>query len=182
MIGPVRVTLIALACVLVVVAVLTVVGVAFVRWPGDIGDYGNGVGSPARVGQTLSVGLADIDNGTSRPLVIDRVQLHRAVGLTLLGAAVDAGSGAVGMLRGWPPTGRRLVPARGHRVPAHRRIDLVIGLLADRPGDDGAEGVDVLYHRRILGVTLKLRDHIGVWIGVCARRGNANCNPPSAPE
>jgi hypothetical protein len=40
----------------------------------------------------------------------------------------------------------------------------------------------VLYHRTILGVAVKLRDHVGVWIGACARNGSANCNPPSPPR
>ena len=156
--------------------------VAFVRFPGDVGDYGNGTALPMRVGNAISVGLADVANRGDGPLVIDSVRLHDGNGFTLLGAAVDAGTGAVGAVRGWPPGGRTLVPARGHRVGAHQRVDLLVGLRAERAGDLTADGVDVLYHRTVLGVTLKLRDHVGIWIGACARRADENCNPPSRPD
>jgi hypothetical protein len=135
-----------------------------------------------RVGDAVSVGLVQVANGGGGPLVIERVQLHDGRGFALLGAAVDEGRGAVGAVRGWPPTGRHLAPARGHRLAAHETVDLVIGLRAERAGDLTAEGVDVLYHRTILGVRVELRGHVGVWIGACARDRDANCNPPSKPD
>lgn len=164
------------------VAAAGAAAVAFVRFPGDVGDYGNGVALPMRVGSAISVGLADVANRGDGPLVIDGVRLHHGSGFTLLGAAVDSGRGAVGAVHGWPPGGRTLVPARGHRVAAHHRIDLLVGLRADRAGDLTAEGVDVLYHRTVLGIAVKLRDHVGIWIGACARPADERCNPPSRPD
>ena len=175
----------ALLASLVALAAIGVAAVVLVRWPGNVGSYGFGIGSPLRVGTVLAVGEGGVANHSSRPLTIDRITLHDARGLTLVGALVARGNAAVGALYGWPPhSAAHFFPARGYRVPPHSEVDLVIGVSANHAGQFIDHGVDVSYHRRVVGVTLKLRDHVGAWLGVCARRTAAQprCAPPSMPR
>jgi hypothetical protein len=171
----------AVVALLVTAAAIGIAGVSLVRWPGDAGSYGNGLSGPLRVGGVLDVGTMRIENRGGGPLWLDDIRLHRPDGLTLVGALVTPGNAAIGSAYGWPPpTKAKLVQARGYRIPAHSDVDLVIGLRAAQPGTWTVEGVDVFYHRRILGVTLKLRDHVGEWIGACARatKRQPRCTPP----
>jgi hypothetical protein len=171
----------AVVAVLVAAAAIVIASVIFVRWPGDAGSYGNGLSAPLRVGGVLDAGTMRIENHGGGPLWVDDTRLHRPDGLTLVGALVTSGNAAIGSANGWPPpTKAKLVQARGYRIPVRSDVDLVVGFRATQPGTWSVEGVDVLYHRRILGVTLKLRDHIGEWIGVCARatKGQPRCTPP----
>jgi hypothetical protein len=175
----------ALVALLVVLVAGAAAGLAFVRWPGDAGSYGNGVGGPLRIGSVFDTGLMQVENHGRTPLTIDEIRLHRPDGLALVGALATPRNPVIGSAHGWPPPSPvHLVPARGYRVPAHGLVNLVIGLRAVRPGSLRVEGVDVLYHRSIFGVTLKLRDHVGVWVGVCARRTavQPSCDPPPFPR
>jgi hypothetical protein len=142
-----------------------------VRWNGSLGyGYGNGVGIPVRVGQPFSIGLAYVN--PSHRVRIEAVRLHGARGaLKLIGVvALPPGSGGVGADRAFPPRYPRVKmrPAAGAVVPAHARVELVVGLQATAAGVFGVRGVDVLYRERWHGIELRRRTHTGLEIEGCA--------------
>jgi hypothetical protein len=176
-----RVVLLALALVLVAggTAVAAVVA-THVRWPGDVAIYGNSVGAPERVGRTFAVEMGPVPNDSGRPLVIDDVRLHDASGAALTGVLAAHASAGVGASHGWPPKSSvRLEPVSGFRIPPHDEADLVVGIRPTRAGDVVVHGVDLLYHRRILGVAVRFHDHIGIRVALCARHTTRepHCTP-----
>jgi hypothetical protein len=177
-----RVALLAVAVVLVAAgAAVAGVVATHVRWPGDVAVYGSSVGSPERLGRTFAVEMGPVPNDSGRPLVVDEVRLHGADGAALTGVLAAHANAGVGATHGWPPkTTVKLQSVRGFRIPPHAEADLVVGIRPTRTGNVGVHGVDLLYHRRILGVTVRFRDHIGIRVALCARHTTREprCTPP----
>jgi hypothetical protein len=75
-------------------------------------------------------------------------------------------------------------PAEGFVLGGHARAPLLVGLLADRPGNYALRGVEVEYRVRVAGrLGPTFRRTIETLMSVCLQRtpvgrGRSNCNPP----
>ena len=156
-----------------------------VRWDGSLGyGYGNGVGMPVRVGQAFSVGMTELR--PARRVRIEAVRLHGPRGsVRLVGALVlPEGGGGVGTAGNFPPHFPRVKmrPAVDAVVPAHSRVQLVVGLRATGRGSFSVRGIDVLYRERWHGLSLRRRAHTGVQVQGCAVTGAARVPGCSVPR
>src|SRR3954453_16200094 len=101
------------------------------RWSGGLAPpYGNAVGLPVRVGVPFTAGMGELE--AARRIRIESVQLHDpGAGVVLEGALVPrSGVGIVSADPRFPPTFPRvrMRPADGVVLPAHTRLDLVVGV------------------------------------------------------
>lgn len=155
-----------------------------IRWNGGLGyGYGNGVGIPVRLGQSFSIGMTDLR--PARRVRIEAVRLHGPNGgIRLVGVVVlPPGSGGVGTDRQFPPRYPhvKMRPAVGTVVPAHARVEMIIGLQATNRGAFSVRGVDVFYREHWHGLDLRRRAHVGVEIQGCAEAsstGIPRCKVP----
>jgi hypothetical protein len=176
-------TRILVAAALAGAAVVAAIALLLVRWPGDLGSYGNWVGATQRLGEPLAVGSITIENRSSRALVIDAVRLASPDGVSFLGALV-APSSSVAVERRWPPAGHeRDAHAAGYRMGPHARVQLIVGAAAVVGGDSSYKGVEIDYHRSFAGVPVRLRDHVGLNVTLCVRHADRGpCSPPAPSD